>query len=97
MQRLKTDVSHALGSIKTSTLRPTVIRVVDLTTDDQPAVGDAGILAAAVVIAQQLGRDIHEDIQAVERCLRAAEAEPFNEDIRAMRDMVNGEMKGRLQ
>lgn len=44
-----------------------------------------------VTMAQQLGRNPHEDIVPLRRIIRAAEG-PFTEQVQALRDYVRGEM-----
>ena len=96
MQRLKQDLGIALGNLQASSLREPLVQLLDVTTNHKPTLGYAGPLAMAVLMAEQLGRDVHEDIVMVRRALHSAERGPFNEHVRAMRDMVNGEIRNRL-
>ena len=96
MQRLTTDVSLALGNLEASALRDPLVQMMDVTTNHRPVLGYATPLAMAILIAEQLGRDVHEDIVTVRRALHASERGPFNETVRAMRDMVNADMRNRL-
>lgn len=77
---------------KPALLRDAAFGVLDkVQTIPAPEVRYLAPLAVAAVIAQQLGRDIHEDIQGVRRMICAAEG-PFTDHFQAMRDYVTQEI-----
>jgi hypothetical protein len=86
----------SINSFPAISLRDPVIRIMDLMELEAPAIRYLAPLAVPVLMAETLTRDIHEDVNRVKAMIREAESTGFNEQIRAMRDLVAGEIKGKL-
>ena len=86
----------SINSFPAVSLRDPIVRIVDLLELDPPALRYLAPLAVPVLMAETLTRDIHDDVIRVKRMLREAEAGGFNEQVRSMRDLVAGEIKGRI-
>lgn len=75
-----------------SALRHAAYRALSVLDGEKPEVKFLAPALLFVVMAQQLGRDPHNDIAAIRRIARAAEG-PFTEQVQALRDYVTGEMR----
>jgi hypothetical protein len=86
----------SINSFPAISLRDPLVRIMDLMEVEAPAVRYLAPLSVPVLMAEVLNRDVHDDVIKVKRMLREAESTGFNEQVRAMRDLVAGEIKGKL-
>lgn len=75
-------------------LREGTFIVLDAVQGQKPELRFLAPATAFTVMAQELGRDAHNDLERVRRIIRDAEG-PFTYHIQAIRDYVRGEMGGR--
>lgn len=75
-----------------STMRGPAIRLADRMQDFAPHVQFNALMLTAVVSAQALGLDIHEEIERARRKVAQAEG-PFTTEVQALRDYVAGELR----
>lgn len=91
MFQTRTVAYSARHDSSVSQLRQPVIRLADRMQDLPPHIQFNALMLAAVVSAQALGLDPHEELERARRKVDQAEG-PFTTQVQALRDYVRGEL-----
>ncbi len=89
--RLRTIADRARHQSSVSDLREPTFRMAVRMADLEPHVQFNALMLAAVVSAQALGLNPHEEIERAVRKVASAEG-PFTTHVQALRDYVRGEL-----
>jgi hypothetical protein len=91
MHSLNSISERARHSSSVAALREPAFRVINRMEDLAPDVQVNALFLAAVVVAEALGLDIHEEVARAGRKVAAAEG-PFTAHVQALRDYAKGEL-----